>query len=436
MAHREGSGSPMTTSAELLLRELLPAGEWSNITVIKNPQGMMGSHEWALLARARWIRERRDAFLKLILVAPPGAGLETNLVTGRERLDAMWRRLEDFRADGMLPVVEIIATYRDDRGLLIAMEAVHTLHDLLETQLLTRMEVAQLLRQLAPSDRWVHFDVCPRNVGRNERGRYVLIDLDSVYVSHSRGFDITLAAYKQQRLARAIDLRVQLELGNGRVLSAMTGRAKYVYELLLAALEALVGSAELFPLMLALSQEHGVSDAANVLVDAHRSARPLVAALIGVATGEAVDVPALADKLEAGSEVDPGWNEDTAVVGGQPKAFARHVVERMDETPTARHGPGSAPATNSNDFSRKMRADKLTRDELIAYADRLEQAVAAAPEDETIWMELQYLHIGYLRDMAKALEVTRRFLARHPQHQEAQRWERILRLQMAPSEKP
>ena len=107
----------------------LPAGEWADVQILNQPPGMMADRNWAILAKAKWLRRGgKPAFVKFIIPAGRHAGPETEMVTGQERLRRLCERLQSVASLGTaIPLVPLLDVRLTSRGLLIAMEEVRPL---------------------------------------------------------------------------------------------------------------------------------------------------------------------------------------------------------------------------------------------------------------------------------------------------------------------
>lgn len=116
------------------LRALLPAGEWTSVQIINQPQGMMADRGWAVLARAKRIRGGgKVAFIKFIVRAGAQAGRETQTFTGESRLADLYARLQRLQQmDDQIPVVPLLELQNMESGLLIAMEEVTPLKNIID----------------------------------------------------------------------------------------------------------------------------------------------------------------------------------------------------------------------------------------------------------------------------------------------------------------
>ena len=104
----------------------LPAGEWADIQILNNPPGMMARKDWAVFAKAKWLRDgKKKAYIKFIVGAGSGAGASTQLVTDATRLNKLYNRLQRIGDLGdAVPSVPLLDLQLAPSGLLIVMEEV------------------------------------------------------------------------------------------------------------------------------------------------------------------------------------------------------------------------------------------------------------------------------------------------------------------------
>jgi hypothetical protein len=88
----------------------LPAGEWAEVQILNKTPGMMAGHDWALFARAKWLRHGgKPAFIKFIVRAGSHAGEHTEIVTGHDRLQRVFERLVQLKnLEQPIPLVQLM----------------------------------------------------------------------------------------------------------------------------------------------------------------------------------------------------------------------------------------------------------------------------------------------------------------------------------------
>src|SRR5438309_2344061 len=100
---------------------MLPAGEWAEVRALNKTPGMMAGHNWAIFAKAKWLRQGgKPAFIKFIVRAGSEAGSDTQIVTGPDRLEGVFDRLIRLQKLGdAVPLVQLFDVRLTDAGLLI-----------------------------------------------------------------------------------------------------------------------------------------------------------------------------------------------------------------------------------------------------------------------------------------------------------------------------
>ena len=397
----------------------LPAGEWAALRVLNKSEGdgVMAGRDWALLAEATALRHGgRDAFLKCIVAATTSAGDQTNMMTGRQRLERVRERLAAIaHMAPPVPLVEILECRFLDGfdALLIAMERVTTLHALIEEKRAGSELALQVLRRLAPAspDLWHHLDVCPKNVGVTKSGAVVYIDVESMYVGNGAMFELSNLFGKWFRFPAPIHNTIRDDLQRNRNrMTVGVGAVKQAFDLALLAAEC---SLQRLP---PFESGIGITEAwLQAMVDgAEEDKRPLAEFWAqrlrpAVESGTVLDLKKIADEL-------------ADFIAGKPVTVAP-ISEPKESAPKA---PTSAkPAKPVTDFdrdweslqpkARALRRDALTRAEVEAYRRELTALSGRYARETKIWDELLLILISYQRDRHEALRVARAAREQLPQ---------------------
>lgn len=380
-------GSVVDASGGLL--DLLPVGEWRDVSLLRDPGGMMAGHGWAVLASARWLRGGgREAFIKYLLPATDQASSTTQAVVGPERLARLAARLRVLALSQQeIPVVELLEVREvaETGGLLIAMERVSEVR---ERILEGRAGVDLALRVLelfarARSATWFHFDICPRNLGVRSDGSLVLIDVESVYLCEGTAFVVTTPAWKIHRAPLELAFAINGEYSS---MAPELALKKMRFEALLVAGECVFG---LFG---------GKRFEAKELEEwiGGRDAEPAMAVLASALRSALVtDVPhftSLIDELRAASKSGSA---------GSGSALPT-TIKRAAFDPNARATDLDAAPSDLDAQGRALRAGGLTLAQLKAYRERLVERLAQAEGRRAIWDELLFVAISYEKDPEEA----------------------------------
>lgn len=413
------------------LNDLLPAGEWANVQVLNQPAGMMAKKAWAVLAKAKRVRDGgKAAFIKFIVAAGSHAGDTTLMFTSPDRLGGLHERLRQLhQLEDTVPIVPLLDIQRTEKGLLIAMEEVRPLSDFIDKGEAYHLS-AKVLEDLDPDTDgigWHHFDVCPKNIGVLPSGRCVLIDLDSVYLEREGRYDISAPAWKPFRAPQGLvqDVFYELELGGvGRIVAAR----KLRFEIALAAAECVLGPI----LSTGQNLDRGTINAWIASADA---ADPAVVfwkqeLLAAIDTGNFPTLQELREKLES------------ALGAGTEPAGAPLVQVPTDSTESARP-PAIAISAISADPAQAewleewalvlpmvhaLRAGKLDGKQIVEYRQALRQVAARYPAQADVWNELLLVVISYEKDAELALSVVNEALDKIPGNDGLARMRNIIQM--------
>ena len=226
------------------LRRYLPGGEWTDLVIIDSAGGMMEGLG-TVHATATYVRDGgRPAYIKCIRQRGESAGVETKVIAGPKRLERLAERIGDLKATKAMPVAEVLSVdlAQDLPALVVAMERVVPLVTMIQEGAVSRETAVQLLRALASSQckDWIHFDICPKNVGVSATRGVVFIDLDSLYPVGAN-INISVPAFKPHRASPAVYAKcVDVAIGNGNYDRSFLSQ-KHDAELLLLAAECCLG---------------------------------------------------------------------------------------------------------------------------------------------------------------------------------------------------
>jgi hypothetical protein len=403
----------MANHPKVDLAEYLPAGEWSDIEV-RTPTGLMADREWAAFARARWLRGGgREAYLKFMVPAGSDAGPSSIYVTASDRLRRLHDRLLQLQAVGdAIPLVPLLVVQYMDRGLLIAMELITPLQTLVEEGRARDFSL-RVLRNLDPGlgkPQWLHFDICPKNIGVLANSRCVLIDADSMYLEEAGHFGVSTFVWKPFRATASLLDEVNQGI-RARSIGADLARRKVEFEVALAAAECVLGP---------LPPSRGRFD--RQLLDAWApqadSSDPAAEFWLSelrtyLATGHLRALGELARDLERilvtpRREV-PGTDQETK----EPPRRAAAPALQPELTPSAEVEGPPGWATDwvlLRPAAHALRAGKLDRERIREYRTALERLCEQYPGQRQAWEELLLLAITYEKDSVAALATAERAL--------------------------
>ena len=132
-----------------------------------------------------------------------------------ERIARLHSRFQELEADNAIATVPIRALHQVHGALIVVMEAVTIIKQLFADDANTlRTETPRALRDLDTKERWLHFDVCPKNVGRSSDGNFCYLDLESMYRIGEKGAVVSDELTKVYRIPSELLAELAAELGS------------------------------------------------------------------------------------------------------------------------------------------------------------------------------------------------------------------------------
>ncbi len=416
------------------LLSLLPAGEWQNVRILNTSPGMMANRNWALFAKAKWLRHGgKDAFVKFIVLASGNAGSDTELVTGKEHLQLLEERLKSVQRQGTAaPIVALLEIRLTDQGLLVAMEEVRPLRKVIdggEAYDLSAKVLVDLNPEGGSACRWLHYDICPMNIGVTSGGQCVFIDPESFYLTADGAFHVSVPAWKRDRvpevLRHAIDeCHAAGELPYDQAINKMR------FEVALAAAECILGPMPPERGGLTLSRldrwlsgadigDAGVAFWSRVIRDA-------------VSNGSMTPLQQLAEQLQEALSAKPSLQHAPRVM----------TVEQEDA-----RGPSSIPVEQVTQVPQfeaasawslqweclrpaayALRAGQLDRTGIDTYRLAIERLTREYPEACEVWDELLLVVISYEKDPRAALRAVNDAVGAVPDNREFRRLQQLVQV--------
>ena len=254
--------------------------------------GMMENYGLALHYRAR--SPELSVHIKVYLPSGSGESLghqRTGSPTRHARLRGKFESLQSNQGVSTVPIRLI--TFLCD-CLIVVMDKVSSVGELLEHDTLAaQADAPTALRQLDTRGRWMHFDLCPDNVGRASDGQYCYIDLESVYEVGESGSVVSEPVTKVERLPDNLRSELEQQFTSKGGLSAEFAERFQNYQLARLAMDMCAGRilrganisslADTAPLNRSFWDRHFVSLAAqdaapspSELADAIESGEPIV----------------------------------------------------------------------------------------------------------------------------------------------------------------
>lgn len=167
-------------------KALLDVGsEWGTLEWLE-AQGAMAIAGLALHCRVS--SPKLSVHVKIYLRAEPHGDSSYLRQGSVERIARLHQRFQELMKDDEIENVRIRGLRYSDDGLIVIMDHVTIIESLFDQDPEgLRTEVSRALRELDTHQLWIHFDICPKNVGRTSEGTYCYLDLESIYrVGESR----------------------------------------------------------------------------------------------------------------------------------------------------------------------------------------------------------------------------------------------------------
>lgn len=416
--------SKPTAEAEIQLPEL-PLGDWAGLKRVEAGEGLMATRFGATLARAVHVRSGgTPAFLKILPCATDSAGPQTQDALAADRLRRLEQRLKSVASEGeRIPVVRMLEVRlaEGEEYLLIAMERLEMLQSRLERGQACLSLAIRLLKRLAPEDAsWVHFDVCPRNIGVDDTGVPWLIDPDSVFLLDDGGVRASGLFCKPFRAVQSVFRRV-VESQRSGDFDIEILRVRQAMEVAIAAAECALGQEAAIP-----SRQHHVDEwLPSWLESARRGAPDLVAVFEShitpaIAACSRVDLNALAIALE---------NFKRSAAASQPAQSSREMANEepvQGDTDTDVVDVATSSWAAMAPHARRLRADRMGALELADYVGRLESLLSEDPACEEAWLEMMYTQLCFMGDAAGAAETLDRATDALPESAVLRHWRNVL----------
>lgn len=423
----------MASNPKTDLLSLLPAGEWRNVRILNRPPGMMASREWGLFAKAQWLRDGgKNAFIKFIIPAPSSAGATTAMVTSKARLRELEKRLRRLKELGKtIPLVPLLSLQLAECGLMIAMLEVQPLQDAIEggeAYNLSERVLTDLDPETEGVTEWLHYDICPRNIGITSDRRCVLIDVESFYIKSTDRFEVSVPAWKRFRLPVTLAEEVDERQVVGEMFSEIAVR-KVRFEVALAAAECVLG-----PMPSGAGGQLDSSRLETWLLnaDANDPAVAFWARILRIALrdGSMPSLRILAEELRGILRSHPRSAQaplvpDVLSVGIAPPDPADPIRAALE--PVEEHSQWRLEWGLLKPSAHALRAGKLDAEGLLRYKEALEILGIKYPKQRQVWEELLLVTISYQRDSAAAQQIAEMAITQLPSDRDFLRYQRMVR---------
>ena len=406
------------------LNVILPGGEWADIETLDSAPGLMAGRKWAVLAKAKWHRKGGlPVFLKYMLPAGENAGPESKVFLGESHLAGLKTRLEGLKEmGGAVPLVTLHHLAHIADGLLIAMEQVTPLNEMIESGPNRELSL-RVLRDLDPEKgqaiKWLHFDICPMNIGVRGDGVCIFIDPESMYQLQEEKFQLSAPAWKPFRAPQAMEDAVHAGWAADKSIDQELATNKMRFEIALVAAECALGP---LPDGSLPRDEQSLEKMLGVFNTTDPVNGFWVRELRSMATtGGTRRLQEIANDLAA-IPARPRISRKTteSVPPMHSSAVPRAEPAKGTALPTA---PGAVEA--SGDSWEKawtelqpqivsLRTGKMHGHHLLAYSEALDRLAAKFPRRRELWLELLLVQISYLKDPGASAETVNKALSQLP----------------------
>lgn len=397
--------------AELLKR--LPAAEWTNIRPISPGPSLMSEYR-TVFAEATWLRGgAKQVFLKCIWASADSSSDSADDLDSPKRLKAICERAQNIKSFGSsIPIVPILDIRIIEPGILVqTLERVDIVADLIEQNKVSVELAVSILRNLAiryqaSNPTWIHFDICPRNVGVTKSGQVVFIDIESCYLGDGKGISITSLLTKEHLLYASLrDSLLEDYTGSPTPVCALpTLVKKYEFEVALVAAQVTLGFPT-YPNYPTNSAEEWLNPWLQEAAKANPELSEFWQKCLEKETvlNVGINLERIADQLELKKDLEVALynSSPTPTPSILQVPEVPNVPNSLDPNQVS-HSESRAPWEVLSDVGIKLRQDRMRREEILAYRSQIERLTDTHPKDLQVWKELLLIDISFLRKPRKA----------------------------------
>ena len=180
--------------------------------------------------------------VKIYLPAQAG-GTEDYMRQGSaKRIARLHDRFQELINEDGVATVPIHKLHHSDRGLMVFMECVAIIKNLFDDDPdAVRADTPRALRELDTGKLWLHFDICPRNVGRTSDGAFCYLDLESLYKVGEQHVPVSESLTKWYRIPGSMIDKLSAELQSEDGLSPELAETFQNYQLGRLAMDMFAG---------------------------------------------------------------------------------------------------------------------------------------------------------------------------------------------------
>ncbi len=197
-------------------KALLEIGSgWGPVELLP-PDGAMAKVGLALHYRAT--SPELSVHVKIYLPAEPYGTSDYLRQGSAKRIARLYQRFQELMNGDEIGNVPIRALRHSDDGLIVVMDHITLVESLFDQDPDgLRADTSRALRELDTHRLWLHFDICPKNVGRTSKGTYCYVDLESLFRVGERSVPVSETLSKWLRIPPDLqgELATELNAGNG-----------------------------------------------------------------------------------------------------------------------------------------------------------------------------------------------------------------------------
>ncbi|EKR65767.1 hypothetical protein LEP1GSC036_2634 [Leptospira weilii str. 2006001853] len=413
------------------LIEELPAGEYRNVMRFIPSGSMMGDFP-VIFANAESVRNpQKRFFIKCIWVADQNAGDNTKLVTNATRLHRIYNDLKNATlAEKKIPIVDLaeLKFLENDSALLIVMDLLTPLKQLIEEGKISKSKVREFIRVFANTNEekldWIHFDLCPKNLGVNSKNEFRLIDLDSFYKAKEGKFEVKTLAYKRCNILKSINDKI-IERSDDEKYYSIELIKKFKLEICLCAIQIWAGELFRYPGKV-YNLEEWFWAWLNSLPNKSQSEKAFWKKVIEDYIPKNISLNQIANEYEQEILEESSASSDST--------FHELPLISKDVNNAAISQNEIYPANEIDKvfdhYAKLIRSENFNVDDLQFYLDLLKEAVDKAPNRVDHWIELVTISICYLKSAKKSYEYLQIALRYHNQNQDLKNKMRLVELWM------
>ncbi|KXZ29348.1 hypothetical protein AYB33_17460 [Leptospira santarosai] len=411
------------------LIEELSAGEYRNI--VRSPaSGSMMDNFPVVFATAESVRNpEKRYFIKCIWSADQYAGENTRLITNEARLTRIYEDLTKAALpEREIPIVDLVELrfLNNNSALLIIMEALIPLRELIEKGELSRTNVGEFLRSFSKTKGgkhdWIHFDICPKNLGLNSKKEFRLIDLDSYYEAKEGKFEIKTLAYKRVNVMK--QLNDEIFAGSvGKVEFTNALIKKFRLEVCLCAIQICAGKLFEYPGPV-YNLEEWFWDWLNCQQDQPLNIKEFWKRVVLEYVPQDVPLINIATEYEhlilenSTSASDMHFKESYGEKNANMLTLKENLTTEKDLSKVIDH------------YAKLIRSENFTKVDLELYIEILLGVLGRNPERIEYWIEIITISICYVRSAKRSYEYLQNALKHHSTNEDLLNKMRLVELWM------